>query len=212
LNDIWSPDVLPNALFAWTVVREGNVDYDEFVFRPGLVDPNNRNAPANSGLLDSEAYFFRACGGSTAAAPPQATRSPGGPPGRRPSRHRARALARLPRETCCAVAGTRGGCRAWFRRRGTPDDRDARPVRARRSRTRHHLRDRRSGDRRAPAPRLQRCRLRQPARTGVRDQAVRYVAARRVVWPTDFAESRALRLRAIHPLRVRDDRAPPARP
>ena len=41
LNDIWSPDVLPNALFAWTVVREGNLDYDEFVFRPadrGIAD------------------------------------------------------------------------------------------------------------------------------------------------------------------------------
>ncbi|TMC04667.1 MAG: hypothetical protein E6J35_04940 [Chloroflexi bacterium] len=87
LNDIWSPDVLPNALFAWTVVREGNVDYDEFVFRPGLVDPNNRNAPANSGLLDSEAYFFRACGESTATEPPKATRSPGGPPAPGPNDH-----------------------------------------------------------------------------------------------------------------------------
>jgi len=80
LNDIWSPDVLPNALFAWTVVQEGDLDYDEFVFRPGSVDPNNRNAPANSGLLDSEAYFFRACGESTATEPPHAARSPGGPP------------------------------------------------------------------------------------------------------------------------------------
>jgi hypothetical protein len=87
LNDIWSPDVLPNALFAWTVVREGNVDYDEFVFRPGSVDPNNRNAPANSGLLDSEAYFFRACGESTATEPPKATRSPGGPPAPGPNDH-----------------------------------------------------------------------------------------------------------------------------
>src|SRR5437867_2687849 len=87
LNDIWSPDVLPNALFAWTVVREGNVDYDEFVFRPGSVDPNNRNAPANSGLLDSEAYFFRACGESTATEPPQATPSPGGPPAPGPNDH-----------------------------------------------------------------------------------------------------------------------------
>ena len=80
LNDIWSPDVLPNALFAWTVVQEGDLDYDEFVFRPGSVDPNNRNAPANSGLLDSEAYFFRACGESTATEAPHAARSPGGPP------------------------------------------------------------------------------------------------------------------------------------
>ena len=87
LNDIWSPDVLPNALFAWTVVREGNVDYDEFVFRPGPVDPNNRNAPSNAGLLDSEAYFFRACGESTATEPPKASRSPGGPPAPGPNDH-----------------------------------------------------------------------------------------------------------------------------
>jgi hypothetical protein len=25
---LWSPDVLPNALFAWTVIKEHNVDYD----------------------------------------------------------------------------------------------------------------------------------------------------------------------------------------
>jgi len=87
LNDIWSPDVLPNALFAWTVVREGNVDYDEFVFRPGSVDPNDRNAPANPGLLDSEAYFFRACGESTATEPPKTARSPGGPPAPGPNDH-----------------------------------------------------------------------------------------------------------------------------
>ena len=30
LNLIWSPDVLPNTLFAWTLVSSGNVDYDEF--------------------------------------------------------------------------------------------------------------------------------------------------------------------------------------
>lgn len=59
---IWSPDVLPASLFAWTVVREGDVDYDEFTF------------------LDRESYFFRACGESTATAPPSAARAPGGPP------------------------------------------------------------------------------------------------------------------------------------
>jgi hypothetical protein len=82
LNDIWSPDVLPNALFAWTVVRERDLDYDEFVFRPG-----ERDISREVGMLidipqklDSEAYFFRACGASTATEPPKAARSPGGPP------------------------------------------------------------------------------------------------------------------------------------
>lgn len=82
LNDIWSPDVLPNALFAFTVVREGNVDYDEFVFRPNEVEqaPSRADLRARSQRLDSEAYFFRACGESTATEPPKAARSPGGPP------------------------------------------------------------------------------------------------------------------------------------
>ena len=79
LNDIWSPDVLPNALFAWTVIKEHNVDYDEFVFRP--------DQPSVPGKLDSEAYFFRACGASTATAPPKAPRSAGGPPAPGPKDH-----------------------------------------------------------------------------------------------------------------------------
>ena len=79
LNDIWSPDVLPNALFAWTAIRERNVDYDEFVFRP--------NQPSSPGRLDSEAYFFRACGVSTATQPPKAPRSVGGPPAPGPNDH-----------------------------------------------------------------------------------------------------------------------------
>jgi len=83
LNDIWSPDVLPNALFAWTVVREGDLDYDEFVFRPGEAPNVPAPTPKESSLpdrLDSEAYFFRACGESTATEAPHATRSPGGLP------------------------------------------------------------------------------------------------------------------------------------
>ncbi len=82
LNDIWSPDVLPNALFAWTVVNEGDLDYDEFVFRPAERDPlaTTTTGTALTNKLDSEAYFFRACGESTATEPPQTTRSPGGPP------------------------------------------------------------------------------------------------------------------------------------
>jgi hypothetical protein len=89
LNNIWSPDVLPNALFAWTVVREGDLDYDEFVFRRG--ESAKPDVPTVSNVLperlDSEAYFFRACGESTATEPPLATRSPGGPPAPGPNDH-----------------------------------------------------------------------------------------------------------------------------
>jgi hypothetical protein len=67
---LWSPDVLPNALFAWTVIDENDVDYDEFTAPAG----------GTTGKLDREAYFFRACGVSTATAPPAAKRSQGGPP------------------------------------------------------------------------------------------------------------------------------------
>src|SRR5687768_2987979 len=82
LNEIWSPDVVPNALLTWTLVREGDVDYDEFVSaarsieslgRAGAVEPRGPN-------LDREAYFFRACGVSPATEPPKAVRSIGGPP------------------------------------------------------------------------------------------------------------------------------------
>lgn len=86
VNDIWSPDVLPNALFAWTVVQEGDLDYDEFVFRPAERDPLATTS-ALTNKLDSQAYFFRACGESTATEPPQATRSPGGPPAPGPNDH-----------------------------------------------------------------------------------------------------------------------------
>jgi hypothetical protein len=91
LSDIWSPDVLPNALFAWTVVLEGNVDYDEFVIRPAQrdrgADVATTGPRATTNKLDSEAYFFRACGESTATEPPRATRSPGGPPAPGPRDH-----------------------------------------------------------------------------------------------------------------------------
>ena len=76
---LWSPDVLPNALFAWTVIKEHDVDYDEFTV------PSNTRAPAAT--LDREAYFFRACGVSTATAPPTAKRSVGGPPAPGPNDH-----------------------------------------------------------------------------------------------------------------------------
>jgi drug/metabolite transporter superfamily protein YnfA len=75
---LWSPDVLPNALFAWTVIKEHDVDYDEFTAPAGA---------AAQGKLDREAYFFRACGPSTASEPPKARRSVGGPPAPGPNDH-----------------------------------------------------------------------------------------------------------------------------
>ncbi|HEV8656197.1 MAG TPA: hypothetical protein VGR85_11870 [Candidatus Limnocylindria bacterium] len=86
LNDIWSPDVLPNALFAWTVVREGDVDYDEFTESKSPTD-TLRGVAGAPDKLDRQAYFFRACGESTATEPPTATRSPGGPPAPGPNDH-----------------------------------------------------------------------------------------------------------------------------
>jgi len=71
LQLIWSPDVLPNTLFAWTIVRSGDITYDEFVGGAGDTRPDR---------IDREAYFFRACGISTATGPPLAPRSAGGPP------------------------------------------------------------------------------------------------------------------------------------
>lgn len=74
LNDIWSPDVIPNALLPFTLIREGNVSYDEFT-------------GTGAQQLDREAYFFRACGESTATTPPHAPRSKGGPPAPGPNDH-----------------------------------------------------------------------------------------------------------------------------
>ena len=86
---LWSPDVLPNALFAWTVIKEHDVDYDEFVFPPtgAPSKPPPEVVIANRDKLDREAYFFRACGISTATAPPAAKRSVGGPPAAGPNDH-----------------------------------------------------------------------------------------------------------------------------
>ncbi|MFN2520020.1 MAG: hypothetical protein ABR525_03130 [Candidatus Limnocylindria bacterium] len=75
LNLIWSPDVVPNALFAWTLVRSGNVDFDEFT------------GPVDAGRIDRQTYYFRACGVSTATGPATAARSPGGPPPPGPNDH-----------------------------------------------------------------------------------------------------------------------------
>ena len=74
LNDIWSPDVLPNALLSFTLIREGNVNYDEFT----------GSSPQQ---LNREAYFFRACGVSTATEAAHVPRSKGGPPAPGPNDH-----------------------------------------------------------------------------------------------------------------------------
>ena len=81
LNLIWSPDVLPNTLFAWTLVRSGNVDYDEFVSTAG--------GPERPDQLDRNAYFFRGCGPRVLSSVTALTavRSPGGPPPPAPGQH-----------------------------------------------------------------------------------------------------------------------------
>ena len=82
LNLIWSPDVLPNTLFAWTLVRSGNVDYDEFA--------SAGNGPERPDQLDRNAYFFRGCGPAPARVtlvPTTSPRSPGGPPPPAPEQH-----------------------------------------------------------------------------------------------------------------------------
>lgn len=66
---------MPNALFAWTIVRSGNVDFDEFT------------GPVDAGGIDRQTYYFRACGVSTATSPPTAARSLGGPPPPGPNDH-----------------------------------------------------------------------------------------------------------------------------
>src|SRR5687768_17442300 len=85
LNEIWSPDVVPNALLTWTLVNERDIDYDEFTFRP---EPGSLCCLIDMGPgIDRESYFFRACGVSTATQPPKAARSIGGPPAPGPSDH-----------------------------------------------------------------------------------------------------------------------------
>ena len=84
LNEIWSPDVVPNVLLSWTLVHERDVDYDEYTKVPGRMEVNQMVGmlidPYPGPDLDREAYFFRACGVSTATEPPKAVRSVGGPP------------------------------------------------------------------------------------------------------------------------------------
>ncbi len=83
LNLIWSPDVLPNTLFAWTLVRTGNVDYDEFA-------SPSAGGPERPDQLDRNAYFFRGCGPSPSRVtlvPITSPRSAGGPPPPAPEQH-----------------------------------------------------------------------------------------------------------------------------
>lgn len=80
LNLIWSPDVLPNTLFAWTLVHSGNLDYDEFASASG--------APERPDRIDRNAYFFRGCGPATSDRTYTTTpRGQGGPPPPSPGQH-----------------------------------------------------------------------------------------------------------------------------
>ena len=81
LNLIWSPDVLPNTLFAWTLVRSGNVDYDEFASESGAAERPDR--------IDRNAYFFRGCSDlpSNVHIFVTSPRSAGGPPPPLPGEH-----------------------------------------------------------------------------------------------------------------------------
>lgn len=81
LNDIWSPDVVPNGLLPWTLFYERDVDYDEFIRDPSLPPSSMRITPFDFGpQIEREAYFFRACGVSTATEAPLSPRAIGGPP------------------------------------------------------------------------------------------------------------------------------------
>ena len=81
LNLIWSPDVLPNTLFAWTLVRTGNVDYDEFATTSAADERPDR--------IDRNAYFFRGCAKIDPRVQVFTTspRSAGGPPPPLPDQH-----------------------------------------------------------------------------------------------------------------------------
>jgi drug/metabolite transporter superfamily protein YnfA len=86
LHDIWSPDVVPNTLFAWTLIHQGNVDYDEFTDRR---PPGHRMGLIDLGI-PPETYFFRPCGsvsGVRTYTAPGSPRSAGGPPPPGPGDH-----------------------------------------------------------------------------------------------------------------------------
>lgn len=81
LNDIWSPDVVPNTLLAWSLITEADVDLDEFTIPEGeAVGPGYTKIPR-------ETYYFRACGVSTFTGTSTAPRSLGGPAPPGPNDH-----------------------------------------------------------------------------------------------------------------------------
>ncbi len=93
LQLIWSPDVLPNTLFAWTLLRSGDLNYDEFTISGTTIGPPPAAAapsgpgPERADRLDRETYFFRSCGRSTAQEAQHLPRSAGGPPPPGPNDH-----------------------------------------------------------------------------------------------------------------------------
>ncbi len=97
LNDIWSPDTVPNTLFAWTLIREGDVDYDEFTERPPVVEPQGGFREVfGHPAIPRQTYFFRSCGPAEwppsaiitfGSVDPSSPRSPGGPPPPVPDDH-----------------------------------------------------------------------------------------------------------------------------
>jgi hypothetical protein len=81
LNDIWSPDVVPNTLLVWSVVGEGDIDLDEFTI------PEGDTEGAAYTKIPRQTYYFRACGISTFTGTPTAPRSVGGPAPPGPTDH-----------------------------------------------------------------------------------------------------------------------------
>src|SRR5258706_5818707 len=74
LNEIWSPDVIPNALLPFTLVREENVNYDEFT-------------GTGAKQLNGEASFFGDCGAPAASGRLRSPRRRGVPPAPGPNDH-----------------------------------------------------------------------------------------------------------------------------
>jgi hypothetical protein len=89
LHNIWSPDVVPNTLFAWTLIHQGNVDYDEFAMKP--LDPSDPSrGVCCAPQIPPDTYFFRPCSSVASVrtyVPSGSPRSPGGPPPPGPNDH-----------------------------------------------------------------------------------------------------------------------------